>query len=587
MSGRDGDGDGDTLLLLPRPRKLVRFQGRGARADAPVTRKHEPALARENFTLDTTGTAPLLCYADDAARRYGEQLLAQLRAQTSGEHFPALRVEDSPDFPVRGFLLDISRNRVPTRACLAQWVEWLALFRINHLQLYTEHTFAYRAHEVVWRKASPLTAADIRWLDALCHARGIELCANQNSFGHMEHWLAHAQYRARAETPAGFRDASERAHPPRTLAPTADNARFATALFRELLAAHSSRRINIGCDEPFELGRGASKNAVRVRGRERVYLEHLQRLIAGARAEESHALFWGDVLRGAPALAAELPRDYCTALAWHYEAPFEGALPASVARAYENFGIRASADALRNMDAQADAFARACLPFWVCPGTSSWNSFTGRWPNARENLRDAAHTGRARGADGYLITDWGDNGHLQPPSVSVPALTYGAALAWCAAANRELQLAPLLDAFVFEDETRTLGAALLRAGEVGGETGLRAWNASPLFHAITGRGALGLHGTLDAERSAEVARELETLHTQIGAARARCENGALIQRELQQAVNLARLGATQLTRGTRDDALQAELAHAREEQRACWQRRSRVGGLEDSIASLS
>ena len=58
------------------------------------------------------------------------------------------------------------------------------------------------------------------------------------------------------------------------------------------------------------------------------------------------------------------------------------------------------------------------MPFWVCPGTSSWNSLVGRWPNARANVLDAAESGLAAGARGFLLTDWGDNGHWQHLPVS-------------------------------------------------------------------------------------------------------------------------------------------------------------------------
>src|SRR5690606_2842152 len=90
------------------------------------------------------------------------------------------------------------------RETLAQLVDLLALLRVNHFELYTEHTFAYAGHEEVWRDASPLTPDDVRWLDDLCAARGIELAANQNGFGHMERWLRHARYRELAEAPQGW-----------------------------------------------------------------------------------------------------------------------------------------------------------------------------------------------------------------------------------------------------------------------------------------------------------------------------------------------------------------------------------------------
>src|SRR5205085_841863 len=106
-------------------------------------------------------------------------------------HLPELRINDSPDFAVRGIMLDISRDKVPTMPTLFALVDLFAELKINQLQLYTEHTFAYANHPDVWRDASPMTPDEIKTLDAYCRTKFIELVPNQNSFGHMERWLKH------------------------------------------------------------------------------------------------------------------------------------------------------------------------------------------------------------------------------------------------------------------------------------------------------------------------------------------------------------------------------------------------------------
>jgi hypothetical protein len=82
-------------------------------------------------------------------------------------------------------------------------------------------------------------------------------------------------------------------------------------------------------------------------------------------------------------------------------------------------------------------FARECklmaaqkIPFYVCPGTSSWNSLTGRTTNMQTNLANAARQGKKYGADGYLVTDWGDYGHHQYLPVSYAGFLLGACHAW-------------------------------------------------------------------------------------------------------------------------------------------------------------
>jgi len=528
-------------------------------------------------------------HADALGRRYAEDALAQQTRAYRGS-LPGLHLRDWPDFPVRGFMLDVSRDRVPTRETLAHLVARLARLRLNHLELYTEHAFAYPGHEEVWRDASPITPDDVRWLDRLCADHGIELAANQNTFGHMERWLQHARYRERAEAPDGWTTPGGGRRRASVLAPTPDNAVFALGLVRELASHFASRRVNIGCDETFELGTGRSRDAVAARGRGRVYLEHLLRLLDGLHADGREVLFWGDILRNHPELVPELPRADTVALVWHYEAPQPpGRLPGAVRQALEAFGIGASA--LGGFAAQVDAFAEHAVPFWVCPGTSSWNSLVGRLANARANLRDAADVGRARAAAGYLVTDWGDNGHLQPPSVSFAPLLDGAGLAWNAARHRDLDLAKHLDALLFEDAACELGRACVAMGDLYARTGLVGWNASPLHAALVPGSALGVIGVPDARAATEVAEACASLMLDVARARPGCADAAIVVRELVQALRLARHGAWRLAQragaaAPDDAALRADLAAAIEEQRACWLARARPGGLPDSIGRL-
>jgi hexosaminidase len=574
-----------SFVWYPVPRQLE-LGGAWVSADLPLRCARDASLPAEGFALRIGSAAIELDWADASGRRHAEELLTRLRRHYT-EALPCLALRDWPDFPVRGYLLDVSRDRVPTRATLEQLIRLLSRCRLNQLQLYIEHSYAYRDHEIVWRNASPITADDLRWLDARCAERGIELVANQNCFGHMERWLRHPAYRPRAEAPDGFTGPDGRHRPPAVLAPNEDNARFALALAREQRAQLSSRRVHIGCDETFELGEGASRAAVAARGRGRVYLEHLQRLLAGLHADGCEVLFWGDILRRHPELVPELPRHESIALAWHYEAPIaRGTLPEAALAPLERFGAT-----LAGFAEQAPAFAEVGFPYWVCPGTSSWNSLVGRLPNARGNLLDAARVGLAYGARGYLITDWGDNGHLQPPAVSAPPLLYGAALGWCAARNADLAVDRVLDALVFEDAAGVLGGVLERIGGVSAQTGQRVFNASPLSAALLQSATLPPVGALDDAGSRAVLAALEQALVDVPRARPGCADADIVRRELAQAIRLARHGTWRQRRAAGlscpDDAvLRRDLAEAIETQRTCWLERSRPGGLADSLARL-
>ncbi|MDR2863116.1 MAG: family 20 glycosylhydrolase [Puniceicoccales bacterium] len=365
--------------------------------------------------------------ADPAGAFYAVLTLAQL-LRACGPMLPCLTCTDSPDLPVRGFMLDISRCKVPAMDALFPLIEQLASLRINQLQLYTEHTFAFPGHEIVWGDASPVTPAEIRQLDAFCAAHAIELVPNQQSFGHMERWLKHAPYRQLAECPDGFFHELTGGHRPAgTLKPDRASLDFLARLYDDLLPCFSSMQFNIGGDEPWELGRGWSKPLCETQGRHAVYREHLKGIQKLVAQHGRTMQFWADILLEDPAHADDAPTDAIPVI-WGYDAghPFQ------------------------EQCATLEKLKRAYL---TAPGTSAWQTFHGRLDNALANVNEAVRAANAHHARGVLITSWGDNGNHQPWWTFYPALAAGAAQAWGLAANTGANLVQAVSAIFLDGDT--------------------------------------------------------------------------------------------------------------------------------------
>jgi len=387
----------------------IRLQQPEIRGPAVTLQLAPQRFRPQGYALRVTRSGVEATAGDAAGLWYAVQTFAQL---AHGKRtIPCVDIKDEPDFPVRGVMLDISRDKVPTMRTLYRLIDWFASLKINQLQLYTEHTFAYRKHRTVWKNASPMTPEEVRALDAYCRERFIELVPNQNCFGHMERWLKHRRYAPLAETTGPWRDPWGKMRNVRaTLNPLDPRSiRLVESLLDELLPNFSSRMVNVGCDETWELGQGRSAAACRRRGVGRVYLDFVMKVHDAVRGRGRRMQFWADIIHQHLDLIAELPRDVIP-LEWGYEAdhPF---------------------------DEHCAALRRAGLEFYVCPGTSSWCSFAGRIDNALSNLRSAAEAGRRHRAAGYLITDWGDGGHRQYLPASYIPFAYGAAVSWCAKSN--------------------------------------------------------------------------------------------------------------------------------------------------------
>ena len=451
------------------------------------------------------------------------QLLRQF-----GRRLPRLEIRDYPDFPRRGVMLDVSRGRVPKLETLLDLVDHLADFKVNEFQLYTENTFAYRNYEPVWHDWDALTGEDILRLDGHCRKLGIDLVPNQNSFGHLRYWLEYPPLRKLAETKEPYEGAGGTfLRYPATLAPNHPGTLpFLRELYDELLPHFTSRRFNVGCDETWDLGRGQSKRICEAKGKGRVYLEFLKQIHKEVTVRGRQMQFWGDIILYHPELIGELPDD-AIALNWGYEANHP-------------FGQEA-----RN-------FARSKIPFYVCPGTSTWMTLVGRHDNAFANLRLAAEAGQRHGAAGYLNTDWGDGGHPQPLAVSWAPFVLGAALSWHTSPDKgreEKLLAPVLSREVFRDSTGRMARAAIALGLAHREFGYRQPNVTPFGAVIAApiprtreipcRDGLKYYARIPEQNIRRALAELEVQRAVLSRATPETRSAEILSAELDLAVRMA------------------------------------------------
>src|ERR1700722_7992839 len=213
------------LNLLPCPRSLKILRGtftlpkQKPLAAIKVVRTHSAPNHPESYALAISKTGIEISFRETGGLRAATATLRQLLREY-GCQLPCLIIRDWPDFSRRGVMLDISRGRVPKLETLLGLAEKLADFKINELQLYTEHTFAYRKYKSIWQSWGALTPKEIRILDRRCRELGIDLVPNQNSFGHLRYFLNHSKLKRLAEVSEPYQDDSgEFVRHPTTLAP--------------------------------------------------------------------------------------------------------------------------------------------------------------------------------------------------------------------------------------------------------------------------------------------------------------------------------------------------------------------------------
>jgi len=466
----DADKDKEVLNLIPVPKKAIFSPGhftltstiRYSVADSLKTKvadilKILPGAATEfsqsgnfqfiynkdittqGYYLDIKSKRITVSYSDLPGLYYAIVSLKVLNQNYQG-NIPCVYIEDSPDLEVRGLMLDISRNKVPTKETLFSIAQLLADLKFNHLELYVEgFSFAYPSFRNLWEGTeTPVNGEEIRELDKFCKYHFIDLVGNQNSLGHMAAWLATDQFKDLAECPKGYRFMGL-INMKTTMNPSDPGSiGLISKMTDDILPNFSSPNFNINLDEPFELGKGKSKELCKEKGEGQVYLDYALKLHDMMTARNKKVLMWADIVLRHPELLTRIPKDI-TLLDWGYESTYPYARHCKTLQA-------------------------SGLNYMVCPGTNSWTTITGRTDNMLATIDSATSNGVKYGAKGMLLTDWGDMGHWQYLPVSYAGYTAGGAMSWNIKSLKEPVLSRFLSSYVFRDKSEAMGDLVLNLG---------------------------------------------------------------------------------------------------------------------------
>ena len=307
--------------------------------------------------------------------------------------------------------MDATRGRVPTLAWLKQWADKLCLYKYNQLQLYIEHTFAFDGMSETWRGSSPLTPADILEFDQYCANLGIELVPSVSTFGHQYVAMRTQELRELGEFPEDadrpFSFIERMRHHTLNVADDRSFA-FSTQLVDSYLQLFRTKRFNICADETFDLGKGQSKQDAQRVGVATLYATYVGKLCEHLSQQGHEPMFWGDIAIEMPEILETLPNNV-TLLNWQYD-------PEAT-------------------DEKIQLVAKAGAKQIVCPAVWGWNALLPRIDDAWNNIARIARYGLDCGAEGMLVTDWGDFGHVNDPRMAVPGMIFGAQYAWNPAGN--------------------------------------------------------------------------------------------------------------------------------------------------------
>lgn len=366
-----------------------------------VKLKRDSLLKDEEYYLTINENGIEIKYSSDVGLFRATTSIGQLSIKQNG-NLSFCEIHDMPDFENRGYMLDISRGKVPKLSVIKKLVDNLALLKYNEFQLYME-SFVCKLESFprLTEGFDCLTTEDVEELDAYCKERFIDLVPNQNSLGHMKMWLEREEFKH-------LKIGANGDYPSATLNPLLpESFELIKTIYGDLLPHFSSNKFNIGLDEADELHKYELEDLSNRVGTDKIFTDWLCKLTDYIGEKYGKKVqFWADMVYRYPNAYKNMPTNV-TAMIWGYDVInttcFEGVC-APVAE--------------RGID------------FYICPGDGTWNCATCRFDMMALNIRKAADLGKKYGAKGYLLTNWGNTGTAGFPVWGVIPYTLAALYSW-------------------------------------------------------------------------------------------------------------------------------------------------------------
>ena len=277
---------------------------------------------------------------------------------------------------IKACMIDISRFRVPTISRMKKMINNLSEIGYDTIFYNIEHVFKIPDHPKIGSEADGYTIEEFKELDIFAKENSIEIIPLIQSFGHMFHILKHPEYDNICESEKRW-----------SLSINDETYKFISDIYKAASEAFSSDYIHIGGDEVYDMALGKSKHLLEQGlSKDEIFLNHILKLKEIANSNGRNIILWGDMVENNPEVMEKLGEN--------------------AVLCYWNYGFDDMPETYKDLGSNT----------LVCPGTNTWKSFFPRYDFAVKNFQLMKERSDLISAKGFMITDWGDAGHIHPVS---------------------------------------------------------------------------------------------------------------------------------------------------------------------------
>lgn len=279
------------------------------------------------------------------------------------------------DFKMKACMIDISRFRVPTLARMKLMLKNISETGFDTVFFNIEHVFKIPEQPRIGFEADGYDLLEFKELSDYASELKLSLVPLIQSFGHMFHILKWDEYAHLAESDMKW-----------SVSVSDQTYQMIDDFYFRASEVFNSEYIHIGGDEVYDMASGKSKHLLQHISKDELFLNHIMKLKKIAAKYGKKIVLWGDMIDKNPSVMLELGKDTVVC--------------------YWNYDFKEMPESYSKIDAN----------ILVCPGTNTWKSFFPRYDYAVRNFKLMKERADKLNAFGFMITDWGDAGHVHPVS---------------------------------------------------------------------------------------------------------------------------------------------------------------------------